>query len=357
MEQKQYESRLKVPSLIVTCLVLLAPASVYSQTPFYQGKTITIIQGRSPGGTGDMRVRAVIPLLQKHIPGKPTIVSEYISGGGGRKAANHMYKGARPDGLTMANIGEGFVTNAVLGEAGVQYDIDKFIYLGSGNSRTNYVFHTVKEAKADTLERLRAATGIRVGGQAVGHSIYIVGRLFAWILDLKEPKFIVGYSGPEIDAAMLRGEVDARAQVTEDIPRRNPEWFDKGTMHWHAMLEIPKGYRFRHPVFDKVPALDIFAKTDREKKAITMARNFRLIGSPFILPPGTPKEQVEILEQAMRKTFKDPEFTASMLKFAGAEASPLMPEEQTAAIREIPREPQIIDLYNKIAGAGPLPPR
>ena len=336
---------------------LFAPGDLFSQAPFYQGKTITIIQGRSPGGTGDMRVRAVIPLLQKYIPGKPTIVSEFISGGGGRKAANHMYKGARPDGLTMANIGEGFVTNAVLGEAGVQYDIDKFIYLGSGNSRTNYVFHTVKEAKADTLERLRAATGIRVGGQAVGHSIYIVGRLFAWILDLKEPKFIVGYSGPEIDAAMLRGEVDARAQVTEDIPRRNPEWFDKGTMHWHAMLEIPKGYRFRHPVFDKVPALDIFAKTDREKKAITMARNFRLIGSPFILPPGTPKEQVEILEQAMRKTFKDPEFTASMLKFAGAEASPLMPEEQTAAIKEIPREPQIIDLYNKIAGAGPLPPR
>jgi len=336
---------------------LFAPGDLFSQAPFYQGKTITIIQGRSPGGTGDMRVRAVIPLLQKYIPGKPTIVSEFISGGGGRKAANHMYKGARPDGLTMANIGEGFVTNAVLGEAGVQYDIDKFIYLGSGNSRTNYVFHTVKEAKADTLERLRAATGIRVGGQAVGHSIYIVGRLFAWILDLKEPKFIVGYSGPEIDAAMLRGEVDARAQVTEDIPRRNPEWFDKGTMHWHAMLEIPKGYRFRHPVFDKVPALDIFAKTDREKKAITMARNFRLIGSPFILPPGTPKEQVEILEQAMRKTFKDPEFAASMLKFAGADASPLMPEEQTAAIKEIPREPQVIDLYNKLAGGGSLPPR
>ena len=59
----------------------------------------------------------------------------------------------------------------------------------------------------------------------------------------------------------------------------------------------------------------------------------------------------------MRKTFKDPDFTASMLKFAGAEASPLMPEEQTAAIKEIPREPQIIDLYNKIAGAGPLPAR
>src|SRR3989304_7351489 len=94
---------------VFLALLFLLPTFALSQAPYYQGKTITIIQGRSPGGAGDMRVRAVIPLLQKHIPGKPTIVSEYISGGGGRKAANHMYKGARPDGARMANIGEGFV--------------------------------------------------------------------------------------------------------------------------------------------------------------------------------------------------------------------------------------------------------
>src|SRR3989304_637182 len=90
-------------------LAVATAANSQPSAPFYQGKLITIIEGRSPGGTGDMRVRAVLPLLQKHIPGKPTIVSEYISGGGGRKAANHMYKGARPDGARMANIGEGFV--------------------------------------------------------------------------------------------------------------------------------------------------------------------------------------------------------------------------------------------------------
>ena len=104
--------KLVVVGAIVTAS-LFAPGDLFSQAPFYQGKTITIIQGRSPGGTGDMRVRAVIPLLQKYIPGKPTIVSEFMSGGGGRKAANHMYRQARPDGLTIANIGEGFVTNAV----------------------------------------------------------------------------------------------------------------------------------------------------------------------------------------------------------------------------------------------------
>ncbi|MGH7928311.1 MAG: Bug family tripartite tricarboxylate transporter substrate binding protein, partial [Candidatus Binatia bacterium] len=53
---------------------------------FYEGKTVTIVQGRDPGGTGDMRVRALLPFLEKYIPGHPTIVNEYMPGGGSRKA-------------------------------------------------------------------------------------------------------------------------------------------------------------------------------------------------------------------------------------------------------------------------------
>ena len=78
--------------------------SAAAQSAFYKGKTITIVQGRSPGGQGDVRVRALLPILQKNIPGNPAIVSEYMDGGGGRKAANHMFRVARPDGLTIANI-------------------------------------------------------------------------------------------------------------------------------------------------------------------------------------------------------------------------------------------------------------
>ena len=65
--------------------LLCSPGNALSQAPFYQGKTITIIQGREPGGTGDMRVRAVLPYLRKYIPGNPTIVTEFMPGAGGRK--------------------------------------------------------------------------------------------------------------------------------------------------------------------------------------------------------------------------------------------------------------------------------
>ena len=334
---------------------LLLSEEVQAQADFYAGKTLTIIQGRRPGGTGDMRVRAVIPFLQKYIPGNPTIVTEFMPGGGGRKAGNHLFNTAHPDGLTIANIGGGFAANAVLGEPGVQYDIDKVIYLGSGNSRTSYVFKTRKEAGLDTLEKVRAASGLRIGGQSVGHDIYINGRLFAWIIPAKNPRFVTGYSGPELDVALMQGEIDARANITDTVLERNPEWIEKGLVHFHAILEIPKGFRNDHPVYKPLPALESLTRTDGQRRVLAMFRNFRLVGSPYLLPPGAPTEQAGILKEAFRKTLKDPEFFKEFEKLTGALATPLMPEEQAQAIREIPRDPDTVALFKRIASADPLP--
>ena len=297
-QRKSRSQRMVKIALAVIALTWAAPAG--AQTAYYKGKTITMVQGRAPGGQGDIRVRALLPILQKNLPGNPTIVSEYMDGGGGRKAANHLFRVARSDGFIIGNIGEGFVSSAVLGESGVQYDIDKFIYLGAGSSQTNYVFYTRSQLGLNSIEKLRAAAGIRVGGQTVGHSIYFVGRLFAWLMDLKQPRFIPGYSGPDLDAALLQGEIDARASVPDDITRRG-EWLDKGLVDWQALFEIPRGYRVQHPAFSKIPSLDTFAKSDRARKILVMARNFRLIGVPYILPPGSPPEAVEILKAAFRK--------------------------------------------------------
>ena len=56
--------------------VALWPEAAFSQASFFQGKTVVVVQGRDPGGTGDLRVKALFPFLQKYIPRNPTIVSE-----------------------------------------------------------------------------------------------------------------------------------------------------------------------------------------------------------------------------------------------------------------------------------------
>jgi hypothetical protein len=336
-------------------LILSLPSSAFSQAPFYQGKTITLIQATSPGGTSDMMVRAAVPYLKKYIPGEPTLVSEYMPGAGGIKAVNHIFKNVRPDGLTIGNVGGGLVSNAVLGETGVLYDINKLIYLGSPHSHYHWVFMTRRESSLVNLDALRSATGVRIGAQSVGHSVYIVGRLFAYLMGLKEPKFVVGYSGPEVDLALARGEVDARINNADTLLKRNPEWLAKGVIDLHAIMEVPKGNK--HPDFAGLPEVEDFAKSERERKVLAMLRAFRQVGSPYILPPGTPKEQVNILQQAIAKTFNDPGFHSEYKKLTGDEATPLLPEQMERAIKELPREQEIVELFKKIAGAGPLPRR
>lgn len=342
--------------LAVAVLLFVSAAEFgYAQTPFYQDKTITVILGGPPAGSADLRTRGVINILRKHIPGNPTIVMQYMGAGGGRQAANHVYGVAKPDGLTIGSMGAALVTNAVLGATGVQYDIDKLTYLGTPDSAQHYLFITHRHAGLDTLEKLRSTPGVRIGGQSVGHPVYITGRLFAYILGLKDPKFVVGFTGPEIDVAIAQREADARVNTGDSILRRNRDWLDKGLIDIHASIEIPKGER--HPRFAQAPDLESFAKSEREKKILGMFRAFRLAGQNFFLPPGVPKDRAQILSEAMRKTLGDPEFSKEYQKLSNETPTPLTAEALEKVIRELPRDGATIEIFNKLAGADPLPGR
>jgi hypothetical protein len=332
----------------------LLPNIGFSQSDFYRGKTIRIVHGRDAGGSGDLRVKALVPFMQKYIPGNPTIIHEFMPGGGGRKAANHIFGSAPPDGLTIGNAGSGMVSSAVLGETGVQYDIDKFHYLGSPYSSTHYFFLTRRELGLTNLDKLRSVPGVRVGAQSVGHTIYNIGRVFAWLLPLKAPKFITGYSTPERDAAFMSGELDAFG-TTDDHLMRHLEWISANKIDLHVLMEVPLGNKF--PRFGHLPEIETFAKSERERKVLAMFRNLRLTGSPFFAPPRTPPDRLEILKQAMNKSLSDPEFYKEHKKLLSEEPTPLLPDENQKAIRELPRDAETIALFKLLAGPEPLPSR
>jgi tripartite-type tricarboxylate transporter receptor subunit TctC len=343
----------KFITLLSFCVLFSVEGSALAQAPFYQGKTITLVRGSTPGGIGEMRVRSLIPYLRKHIPGQPTIVIDFMEGGGGRKAANHVFN--RSDGLTVGSSPGGILASAILGEAGVLYDLDKFIFLGSTESESHYSFLTRAEAGWDSLEKLRAATGVRIGSHAVGHPVYITGRFFAYFLSLKNPRFIASYSSPEQDVALARGEIDARSEVSLSILKRHPDWLEKKSVNLHAVFEVPKGKKI--PQFTHLPDVETFAKTEKERRVISMFRLLRGAGSPYFVGPGTPKERVQILQAAFRKAYEDPEFEKEYKKATGDDPSPINPEDYQSAIREIPRDHETIELYKQFSGADPLPNR
>ena len=54
----------------------------------------------------------------------------------------------------------------------------------------------------------------------------------------------------------------------------------------------------------------------------------------------------------MVKTFKDPEFHKEYNKLVGEEPTPVMPEEMERLVKELPRDPEIVELFKKINAAG-----
>ncbi|HWP57888.1 MAG TPA: hypothetical protein VNL14_08375 [Candidatus Acidoferrales bacterium] len=342
---------------VIVCLSALAGiAPARAQAPFYEGKTITLVVGSGAGGMGDLRARALASVLAKHIPGNPTITFQYMPGGGGRKAANHLYNNARPDGLMLYRIASSIVPYAVLGETGVQYDIDKLIYLGTTEHVLYYLFGTRAQLGLNNLSKLRAASGVRIGSAPVGHTGYILSRLTAYFLDMKEPKIVPGYENEDLDIAFARGEVDAQVASTGTVVEQ--DLLNKKLADFHAAVEIPKGRKDPRFAHLNLPDLETFAKSASERKLLTMMRNFRSVGTILLLPPGTPKDRVEILKEAVRKTHADPAFVGEYRKLTGGDdPTPLSPDEQAQLVKQIPRDPETIELFKKFAGTGPLPPR
>ena len=344
-----------VQVMAVGLLALLPAGDAFAQADFYKGKTIKVIRGGGPGGSGEFQTRALVKFLEKYIPGNPHLTVEFIEGAAGRKAANVIYSSTKPDGLTIGSLGAGLVVGPILGLPGSNYDLDKLIYLGSTDTGDPYIFYTKGELGLDSLAKLRAASGLRFGAHAVGHPVYVTARFVAYLLGLKDPRFVTGFTGPEIYIALTRGEIDAHATGAARFVIEQPEWIDKKLVHFHTTFTVPKGRH--HPTFAHVAELGTFAKAETERKLLDMFRAFQYPRWPYFFPPGTPKERVQIIREAMRKAFADPEFPKEFKKLMGDDPAPLGGEELEKAIKELPRDKEVVQLYQKLAGADSLPAR
>ena len=91
--------------LLITAILFLTVSNdqiLAAQSPF-EGKAIRIVVGFSAGGGFDTYSRTIARHMGKHIPGNPSMVVENMTGAGSIVAANHLYRVAKPDGLTIGN--------------------------------------------------------------------------------------------------------------------------------------------------------------------------------------------------------------------------------------------------------------
>ena len=61
-------------ALVIALLLSVLAGEAFSQADFYKGKTIRILRGGGPGGSGEFQTRALMRTLEKHIPGHPNLL-------------------------------------------------------------------------------------------------------------------------------------------------------------------------------------------------------------------------------------------------------------------------------------------
>src|ERR1700733_16054765 len=140
---------------IVTCCLAGPPACAQDAVAdFYRGKQINIIVGSTAGGGYDTYARLISRHFSEHMPGNPEVVVQNMPGAGSGKAAGYVYSVAPKDGTVMAAVFPGVLLDPLIGDVQVQYDPNKFSYVGNANADV-YICFLRSDAPARTFADTR----------------------------------------------------------------------------------------------------------------------------------------------------------------------------------------------------------
>ena len=149
---------------------------------------------------------------------------------------------------------------------------------------------------------------VTLGSQGVGNRSYLYSRLMAEVLGLKV-RWVLGYDTLQLYVAMEQGEVQGRVNDAASMMTDKPEWFANREIVALLAMTLPEELPpVKHPMFEGVPSIMQFAKTDVQKNIIQKINSTDRLGAAMAFPPGTPEAIRKIMEEALLKVGKDPAF-------------------------------------------------
>jgi tripartite-type tricarboxylate transporter receptor subunit TctC len=292
-----------------------------AQESFYKEKTVRIVVATSPGGGFDTYTRTIVRHMGRYLPGNPTIVVENMPGAGHIIGANHIYKVARPDGLTLGHFQGGLFPQQLLGRPGIEFDARKFEYVGAPGVDTPACAFTKASGITSVDKWIAATLPVKVGGTGAGAPDDIP-RILAGTIKLPV-QLITGFKGTsEIRLAAESGEIAGGCWTWESMRATWTRAIQNGdTIVVLQILAHP------HPELPQVPLARSLAKTEEARELIQVGiEEPSRYSRPYVVPPGTPRERVGLLRKAFQQTMKDPEFIADAKK-GRLEIDPVTGEE------------------------------
>lgn len=294
-------------------LMFLAAAPAQPSThEFYKDKTIRFVVGFAAGGGYDLAARVVGRHMSNHIPGNPTIVVENMTGAGSLIAANYTYKSAKPDGLFVGIWNGAHVLRLAMGDKRVLFDPRKLGWIGAptlGTPVCGIMAYTGLKSLKDVVAANRE---IKVGATAPGSTYDDLPQILNRTIGTKF-KVITGYEGTgTILVAMRRKEVEGGCWTWESMRTTARAMLDaKGD---EKLIPWLIHSRWEDPEVKDLPLIPEILKGEDNiamYKAWSAPYQFQ---RPFTVPPGTPKDRLQLLRKAFADTLKDPEFIAEAKK-------------------------------------------
>lgn len=297
---------------------------------FYRGKTIRVIVGFAAGGGFDQYARTIARHMPKHIPGNPAMIVDNMTGAGSRLAANYLYKASAPDGLTIGNFIGSLLLQQILGDQGVEFDGKRFEWLGAPVQDETVCALTKASGVTNLDQWLAAKKPVKLGGEAPGANDSDVPRMLQATLKLPL-QLIEGYKGTSfIRIAAEAGEVDGGCWTWASIRSTWKKGIDSGDVIPIIQVNAKKAHDIQ-----QVPNAIDQAKTPEAKALLEAGVHApSAILRAYALPPGTPKDRLNLLRDAFNATMKDKEFVAEIVK-GNLELDPLTGAEVESIARKL----------------------
>jgi len=340
-------------TLIASACAIAAGVPAQAQDEHYfDGKTITVYVGRTPGSGADLSVRVFVGFWQRHIPGGPTMVVRNVPGGGGTRVWNFGAEIADADGLHILYSPTSGAA-AILNQPGLRADFSQMPYIG-GLMSPNMAY--VRTEKVSRAEDLLTADGLKFGGQTPAHRFDLLTRLGLDAAGVPY-QYATGFPGAaDVFNAIRRGEIDIqmaslglyRFSIEPTLVKEglaiplwhNPAADTNGNLTaLEVAADIPSYMEFYENLTGTPPSGREF---EMYKWLLPRVNN---IVYAALLPPNTPEEVQEILRSSFIDVTEDPEYQAEELTMYGFNLPVIGADEGTAILESLYDVPESVSTY------------
>lgn len=310
-------------TLVALAALALAPlTTAFAQTDFYEGKTVELVVGFSPGGGTDTFARFIADQLGTYLDGNPSVVVRNMPGAGSVVASNWYVDTADRDGETLL-VGTGqLMLRILLGLRGSQAslaDLDPILAQPTG--RIGYIKPNLRIAGPEEYDQLREPLIL-----GVPDHISTIESILALEVLGTDFRVIPGYEGKsEVRLAFERGELNVDAQTTPVYRSAVEPLVDDGnaiTFFSQGLID-GSGALVRDPAAPEIPTVaEVYEAVNGVAPSGSAWEAYRAAvvaignaGKILMIHQDAPAEAKAALEAAAERMAASPEFAVAAEEF------------------------------------------